>query len=1110
MPNLEPSYLRYVHDQLSSGLLSPENAAALPQGFIGIYEQEFSQNISIDKRQHLLNHLATWALFKGPISAAFASNILKVSEGEVKDLIDRYSSWFNSPESGKYQLYHERLRVFLLQKLNDKEIQTLNEQIISYLESTVKQADGSEDEKYALQFLHNHMALESMLEVDYERLHNYVNQESLWERQIKVSKGYEWSQNAVQQGIKEGARRNHEMNTIRSTVNSVKLMTQEQNSAEAIIELLNEGDYHSALKRAESWEGDRQFKLYLLFIHELTIGTSKGADFRKEACKAILQAIDQTPEDHSILDWTRFYPVLAIYRYYNELLKIDLDGTTILKRGSYCGEEVIGNKDLEAMCMVLLDIKIPNDYDKSKTYLTLVKILITKGEVIESMRIASEIPDDYNKSKAYGIISEKLIEVGEQNEALQLASKIISLGIKSEAYANLAKIMKEQGDYSGFEFAMNTALKIASEMPDDSLKSLAYEDICEILIKIGETEKSIRIASELLTGDYQSRCYALISEFYLEQGEKEQALQLASGISRIDLKSIAHASLSKIMKEQGDNSGSEFAMNTALKIASEISEDFVRTIAYKDICEILIKIGETDKSIQIASEMPNDYIKSEAYGIIYEKLIEVGEQNEALQLASGISRLDLKSEAYANLAKIMKEQGDYSGFEFAMNTSLEIASEISNDIYRSSVYLTISENLIAYDDLVRMKLSLVNSLGFNLIMLPHLNSRTADLIIAEKLIERGEKAKALQIASINSHVYPVIFKRLLAQCERDQVLRIASEIPNDYDKSEAYATISEIFNKKGDNAESETTINEALHIAAEIRNPHEKISAYFTISKVFRKKGDNEAAKSVVRTISSISFDNDSMRDRFYLYLSEELMELKEKNESILIASKISGLVLRNSAYSNLSQILIRQGDKAGAFRIASEISNDQFGDKPLAYALISKHLNQQFDEEGAQSAMKDAVRLIAEIANDYKKSRMRQAIAKIMINQGDLEKAFSLISKIDYGSVRLQCLKEIGGFYPFQKFENVLKCFSQDAEKNMLLHGFSEKFLESNEEMPEVMYYLHDYSQLTSTLSNILFYKAKRACFFEEVRNEEKLDMLGEVLDIQDWRRISSSFSNN
>ena len=170
------------------------------------------------------------------------------------------------------------------------------------------------------------MCFATELGFGYERLHEFVNQEQLWQRQIQISKEYAWSQYAIQQGIKEGARRNHEMNTIRSTVNSVKLMTQEQNSADDILNLLNEGDYPTALKRAENWEGERQFKLYLLFIHELTIGKSKEADFRKEACKAVLEAIDQTPEDHSVLDWCTFYPELAIYKYHEEFLKMELDG----------------------------------------------------------------------------------------------------------------------------------------------------------------------------------------------------------------------------------------------------------------------------------------------------------------------------------------------------------------------------------------------------------------------------------------------------------------------------------------------------------------------------------------------------------------------------------------------------------------------------------------------------------------------------------------------------------------------------------------------------------------------------------------------------------------
>ena len=118
MPNLEPTYLRYVYDSLNKGSLNAENAAALPQGFIGLYEQEFTQKTPSSEREKVLNRLALWALFKGPVSANMAAAILELEEDQMKNLVDTYSSWFNSPESGKYQLYHERLRVYLLQKIN--------------------------------------------------------------------------------------------------------------------------------------------------------------------------------------------------------------------------------------------------------------------------------------------------------------------------------------------------------------------------------------------------------------------------------------------------------------------------------------------------------------------------------------------------------------------------------------------------------------------------------------------------------------------------------------------------------------------------------------------------------------------------------------------------------------------------------------------------------------------------------------------------------------------------------------------------------------------------------------------------------------------------------
>lgn len=751
MPNLEPSYLRYVHDQLATGTLSPENAAALPEGLIGLYEQEFSQNIPVNKRQRLLNHLATWALFKGPVSAAMASKILNVSEGEVKDLIDRYSSWFNSPESGRYQLYHERLRVFILQKLNDKEIHALNEQIISYLESAVNQADDSEDEKYALQFLHNHMALESMLGIDYERLHNYVNQESLWERQIKVSKGYEWSQNAVQQGIKEGARRNHEMNTIRSTVNSVKLMTQEQNSAEAIIELLNEGDYHSALKRAESWEGDRQFKLYLLFIHELTIGTSKEASFSKEACKAVLEAIDQTPEDHSILDWTKFYPELAIYKYYEQLLKMELDGMVIWRRGKYELEKLLNTHSVKRFYVKILAKGISDRRKKIKVYESLIKLYSENNELLivrslfkEVEIIASTFEKQLERDNSYNSLAILLLVNGYKNECFRISKKIVGDRQSSDNYSEIAKELFRLGEiknavlvaeriikdnirqnlygYFCIEYGRKgetgNALIYYHKISSDrlKLKDDTLIDLCVQLSKIGLKEEALDLC--WMCSDYQrSYLYMSIANIAYTMGDEnvhvfcvEESIKNVEYIPVNELKSKAYLSLSREFQNQGNSSKSiefiELALNSAYKIEKYKS----KFDALLSIIRLLFKMEEIELincvSLEINEALNNidNYEKGSCYYDVSNMFIEFMALSEALEYAKKIPDglvkeyngyyIRLRSIAYANISALWYKYGDINKSEDVMSLILDRVEILSILIIRYEKYALTQDSIM--------------------------------------------------------------------------------------------------------------------------------------------------------------------------------------------------------------------------------------------------------------------------------------------------------------------------------------------------------------------------------------------------------------------------------
>lgn len=323
MQMLEPTYLRYVYDGLLKGSFSSNNASALPHGFIGLFEEEFfPASMPSNDRNKLLKRLALWALFKGSVSTEMASNILAEDINDSKTLIDRYSKWFNTPEPGKYILYHDRLKTYLLQKLSDHEVQELNEALIIFLVAALEQNDSSEAQLYALDHLSTHMAVESELNNNYERLHNYVNREDIWRRQVKASKEYKWSQKGVQFAIKEGARRHHEMNTLTATVNSVKLMQEDQMDIDMILYLFRNGDYLIALERLESWPADRRFIIQILMLIELNLGELKNESYRLHLSKLILIAINK--ENVSIII-TTYYSFEILYLLHSSLIEYGME-----------------------------------------------------------------------------------------------------------------------------------------------------------------------------------------------------------------------------------------------------------------------------------------------------------------------------------------------------------------------------------------------------------------------------------------------------------------------------------------------------------------------------------------------------------------------------------------------------------------------------------------------------------------------------------------------------------------------------------------------------------------------------------------------------------------
>ncbi len=131
---IDPTYLRAIHDGLLSGAVHKDNLSGLPIGLVGIYQEALSLSYHVNERGKFLEFFTVWALLKKEVSAEFVVPLLDGwTEGQVIDYISQYSKWFNSPVSGKYVLYHERLRTFISLNCRQHDLLKINQRIVLLL-----------------------------------------------------------------------------------------------------------------------------------------------------------------------------------------------------------------------------------------------------------------------------------------------------------------------------------------------------------------------------------------------------------------------------------------------------------------------------------------------------------------------------------------------------------------------------------------------------------------------------------------------------------------------------------------------------------------------------------------------------------------------------------------------------------------------------------------------------------------------------------------------------------------------------------------------------------------------------------------------------------------
>ncbi len=283
MSALDPSYLRSIRDGILSGNIEANNTDALPDGLVGLYDKElFPPTMKWKERKETLDFFLVFALAQKEISADFAAEILgdewynQIDENtskeekriqRVNDLVQFHSKRLSSAGGGKYRLYHERFKVYVLQKSDIEILKKYKFKFILLLEKSIIEKKGNELEVYALEFIAHHYMVHYIMTNDIKQMMNLVQNRSFWARQILISNAHFWTLNSLRCGINSALLANENQYVIQNIINYLSIELDLINDVDGIIEHLENGEFDISTKKLNYLENKNSKRLDLTLVY---------------------------------------------------------------------------------------------------------------------------------------------------------------------------------------------------------------------------------------------------------------------------------------------------------------------------------------------------------------------------------------------------------------------------------------------------------------------------------------------------------------------------------------------------------------------------------------------------------------------------------------------------------------------------------------------------------------------------------------------------------------------------------------------------------------------------------------------------------------------------
>jgi tetratricopeptide (TPR) repeat protein len=1035
MPHLEPTYLRYIYDGLVKGSIHPENAAELPEGLIGMYEEAFEERTSVVKRQKLLQRFAIWALLKKEVSAEFVAEILGETEDDIQDFISTYSAWFNSPESGKYQLYHERLKVYLLQKLGEGEIHTLHEKLITRLERAIEEQKADEFEWYGLEFLAGHLGVSAMLNGDGKKLIELAYSQTYWQRQLKISKGYTWTKNGLKEVMSWASKYNDD-EVIECGLQMVDLHHQEQNAAPQIVALVAEGDFDAALKRIEQFGGNdkqglqRKFILYMLCLMELTLLESKDKPYRKEGIEKLLKHLDeQLPVDHSVLNWNDFFSSYLMFQMACEWDECGLDYLIVFNRTNTWDVEWIKERgpysDLQFEVLWTCAQLISLERAKSMVLSTISGILAKQDKIEKALQCARDISHNSDLSSVFLHIYISLNKKGKIEEESYAKQKSIyyALSIKdlSERNNSLQAISIEFAKRGKIE----EATKYLKEISDQTMRSWTLRSICSELAKQGKITEALLHARDIFSDRIKNEALLEISSELNKTGNIKEAELILTEALTCARRIINTSDMSWALQTSSKELAKQGRIKEAILCARDICEKPAKCLALLTISSELNKLGKIRRSehtiqetLECAQSILNDFDKSWAIMTISYELSKQGMNEKALACARSISDAYCKSLALSGVASILAKKVETKKSESIIHEALECTQLILTKAQRDMALDFISSELAEQGSFVNLDKCVSFSRGNNSFLKKISNQLATKgkaeeaIILINKSLEHSKelpdditKIEFLLNISAELTKHRKLEGASLAMQEGIEYARKTSfGVTEVLFFKTAYWQICKELEKQGRTIEANDIMKEALQYIDEISDEFLKNIALNTISNAFAEEQNIEESFLCVQKISDSIWKNSAL-ESIAIALAKEL----RIEEAIECVQSIGNNLIIGKVIQTISSTLAKKGKINEALEYAQNISSES--EKSIALKTISNEL-------AKQGKIQKSLYCAQLITNELDKSTSLLNISNKLFNLGEIEKAVSSI----------------------QQAIELLKVIKTEADKNVVLKNISKE----------------------------------------------------------------------